>query len=364
MKKIVFFVTTLNSGGIENYLLRFLSFFDGQIEPVVICKGNLFGELEGDYRKIKNIQLIKMDIGYFNLNSYYKVYELLKNNNIDTICDFTGNFSGLILFAANLAGIKNRIAFYRNSAIKFKKSFFKLFYNALVRLMVLYNATKIFSNSETALIYFYPNKYKDDIRFKVINNGIDFLSFLSSESLKKTEFDIPEKSFIIGHSGRYDSQKNHITILKVAEKICEKYDNIYIILCGKNTDVYLSEIVLKNDILKGKVKILGYRNDINSILPIFDLFFFPSTIEGQPNSLIEAMIAGLPIIASNINPIKETTPKILHKELIDPFDVDGFCSRIEEYYLSKKKRDRSDFSDWAKERFDSNILFNQFYKEL
>jgi len=364
MKKIVFLVTTLNSGGIENYLLRFLSFFDGQLEPIVICKGNFFGELEEDYKKIKFIQLIKINIGYVNLYSYFKLYKLLKNKKIQTVCDFTGNFSGLTLFTANIAGITNRIAFYRNSEIKFRKIFLKLVYNRFVRFMVLYNATKILSNSETALIYFYPNKYKNDQRFKVINNGIDFLSFRSSESLKRTEFDIPENSFVIGHTGRYDSQKNHITILRVAEKICLKHNNIYILLCGKDTDIYLSEIVLKSNILKDKVKILGYRNDINCILPMLDLFFFPSTIEGQPNSLIEAMITGLPIVASNINPIKETTPQVLHKELIAPMNVNGFCARIEEYYFSKKKRESSNFSDWAKDRFDPKILFNSFYTEL
>lgn len=364
MKKKVFFVTSLNSGGIENYLLRFLTYYEGKIEPIVVCKGNQFGELEEDYKKIKNIQLIKMNIGYFNVNSYYRVYKLLKNKNIDAVSDFTGNFAGLILLIANFSGIKKRISFYRNSAIKFEKSVLKLIYNSFVRSMVLYNASSIFSNSETALIYFYPKIYMIDKRFKVINNGIDSLSFLSGESLKKDDFNLPEDSFVIGHSGRYDSQKNHATILKVAEKICRKYKDIFIILCGNDTDVYLSEIVSKSEILKKRVKLLGYRNDINNILPMFDLFFFPSTIEGQPNSLIEAMISGLPIVASNINPIKETTPEILHKELIPPFNVDDFCDRIEEYYLSKEKREQNNFSDWAKERFDPDILFSEFYKEL
>ena len=39
---------------------------------------------------------------------------------------------------------------------------------------------------------------------------------------------------------------------------------------------------------------LGYRDDVNKILPIFDVFFFPSITEGQPNSLIEAMISDVP----------------------------------------------------------------------
>jgi hypothetical protein len=76
------------------------------------------------------------------------------------------------------------------------------------------------------------------------------------------------------------------------------------------------------------------------------------------------MISGLPIIASNIGPIIETTPAILHNELITPIDVNGFCGRIEEYYLSRQKREENNFSSWAKKQFAPEVLFNQFYKEL
>lgn len=364
MKKVVFFVTSINSGGIENYLLRFLNYFEGQIDPIVICKGNTFGELEEDYKKIKRIQLIKMDIGYFNANSYYRVYKLLKDQNIDAVCDFTGNFAGLILFSAKLAGIKKRIAFYRGSSNHFKETFFRLMYNRLMLFLVKKNATKILSNSKTAIEYFFPNRNSNDKRFKVIYNGIDNLMFENIIPFSKVDFNIPANSFVIGHTGRYNVAKNHQVILKIAEYICHKYNNIYFVLCGKDTDVFLNPIILSNPILKDKVKILGYRNDVKSILPVFDLFFFPSITEGQPNSLIEAMLFGLPIVASNITTIIETTPNELHTELLNPLDTKGFCERIEEYYLDESKRIKNNFRQWTQNRFDGKKLFNQFYEEL
>ncbi|MNT34782.1 Glycosyltransferase Gtf1 [compost metagenome] len=135
-------------------------------------------------------------------------------------------------------------------------------------------------------------------------------------------------------------------------------------MCGKNTDVYLNKSVEENIFLKDKVKVLGYRDDVSSMLTIFDLYFFPSITEGQPNALIEAMVAGVPIIASNIKPIVETTPEILHNELVDPFDVQGFCERIEEYYLNDSKRENANFSDWAINKFSPKKLFTEFYSEL
>ncbi len=365
MRKVIFVVSSLNSGGIENYLLRFLNFFDGQIEPIVICKGNVFGELEEGYKKVRHIQLIKMKVGYFNLNSYYAIYTILKKSKAQSVCDFTGNFAGLVLLMANFAGIKNRISFYRGSTNHFKESKVKLLYNLIMLQLVKRNATKILSNSYAALDYFYSNRDNNDTSFKVIYNGIDARKFNSNlNKFKKEDFKIPSNGFVVGHTGRYNAAKNHDTIIKVAEKLCAIYPNIYFMLCGKDTEVFLTKYILNSSILKDKVKILGYRNDIPKILPIFDIYFFPSITEGQPNSLIEAMITGLPIVASNIEPIIETTPNLLHNELLDPMDVEGFCRRIEDYYLNPIKRENNNFSEWAKMQFKPEILFNQFYDEL
>lgn len=364
MKKTLFFVTTLNSGGIENYLLRFLKFFDGQIEPIVVCKGNSFGELEEEYKKIKNIRLIKMNVGYFDATSYAKIYKLIKEEDVDSVCDFTGNFAGLTLFAANLAGIEKRISFYRGSSNHFKETSFKLLYNRFMQFLVKKNATKILSNSKTAIQYFYPNIKSNDTRFQVIYNGIDNATFEDITPLTKADFGIPDNSFVIGHTGRYDVAKNHPTILKIAEKICSRHEDIYFVLCGKDTDTFLNSQVSSNPIIESKVKVLGYRNDVKRILPVFDIFLFPSITEGQPNSLIEAILFGLPVVASNINPIIETTPEEIHTQLINPLDVDGFCNKIEEFYSDKSKMEKNDYSEWAKIRFDGKKLFNQFYTEL
>jgi len=365
MKRIIFVVTSLNSGGIENYLLRFLTFFDGEIKPIVICKGNVYGELEHDFRKIKQIKLIKFDYGFYNPVSIYKMYNFFKYYKSYSVCDFTGNFAGLILLTSKLAHNNTRLAFYRGSTNHFDETRVKLLYNNIMRYLVKQNATKILSNSYSALDYFFSDRDKNNPRYKVIYNGIDAENYkVNNPKFIKEDFGIPLNAFVIGHTGRYNSAKNHDTILKVADILCNKYSDIYFMLCGRDTELFLSRTISNNSVLNDKVKTLGYRDDIQELLSVFDLFFFPSITEGQPNSVIEAMISGLPIVASNINPIKETTPICLHKELIAPLNVEGFCDRIEEYYLSEKKREKNNFSVWAIERFNPNILFNQFYNEL
>lgn len=363
MKKTIFVITTLDSGGIENYLLRFLKYFENKIEPIVICRGNHFGELENDYRKINNIELVKMDLTRFQIKPYQDFYSFVKSKNADSFVDFTGSYSGILMFLSNLAGLKKRILFYRGSSHDFEPSFLKRLFVDSLKLIARLNSTKILSNSMAAFDFYFPKRDLNDPKYKVIYNGID-VEEISFKRYDKSDFEIPKNGFVIGHTGRYNRAKNHETIIKVAEIICSKFENVYFILCGKNTDVYLNKIVDENIFLKDRVKVLGYRNDVSSMLTIFDLYFFPSITEGQPNALIEAMVAGLPIIASNIKPIVETTPEILHTELVRPYDVKGFSERIEEYYLNNSKRENANFSDWAINKFSPNKLFTEFYLEL
>jgi glycosyltransferase involved in cell wall biosynthesis len=363
MKKTVFVVTTLDSGGIENYLLRFLRFFENKIEPIVICRGNHFGELEAEYRKIDKIKLIKLDLTRYNVGSYSKFRTILRRSEADSFVDFTGSYAGILMLLANLAGLKKRVLFYRGSSHDFQPVFYKTLYVDFLKNLARLNATKILANSKAAFDFYFPKRDFNDPKYKVIYNGIDTKKLVFSR-YNKIDFGIPKDGFVIGHTGRFNRAKNHETIIKVAEKICSKFDNVYFVLCGKNTDIYLKKTIDENDILRKKVKLLGYRDDVSSVLTIFDLYFFPSITEGQPNALIEAMVAGLPIIASNIGPIIETTPEVIHNELVSPLDVDCFCNLIEEYYLDNSKRSNADFSEWAIKRFSPSELFTQFYTEL
>ena len=60
------------------------------------------------------------------------------------------------------------------------------------------------------------------------------------------------------------------------------------------------EMIVQQMGLDGQIHLLGYRSDVLRILPLFDLYYFPSLTEGQPNALIEAMATGLPFVASDI----------------------------------------------------------------
>lgn len=362
-KKIAFLVTSLNSGGIENYLLRYLN-YDRELIPYIICKSGLGGELETEYiKRVAPSDIIRCKTGYLNFVSWFRLFFLFRKNKIDVVCDFTGNFAGIPLFLSFFAGVKKRIAFYRGATNHFKETKLNLTYNFLMQRLVKIFATDILSNSKAALDFFYPQR-KDSKRYKVIYNGIgtDFISIDETKEKVRERLGIPTDAFVIGHTGRYDKAKNHETIIKVAIELCTRYSDIYFVLIGKNTDVYLNQQVAEAG-LSERIRLLGLRSDVAILLKAFDVFYFPSITEGQPNALLEAMISGLPIVASDILSIRECVPDKVRSMLIPPTNVNIAVKKLESYYLKHDLMKDAICKKWAIENYASDKWFGKF-KEI
>ena len=362
-KKVCFLIPSLNQGGCETYLLRFLRFSGHKIESVVICRSLTSGDLYKKYMEL-NIKIVFQKVSFFNVYYWWRLYRFFAKNNFETVCDFTGNFAGITLWMARIAGIKKRVVFYRQSTNHFFESRLNLLYNRFVNYLVLKNATKILSNSNAAIDFFFNKRDKNDNRFLVIYNGIESSQFDISinNCYSRSDFSIPEKAFIVGHVGRFDKSKNHQTIINVASKLCSEHPDIYFIICGKGTELLKPNILSLG--LDNKVKILGYVSDVHLIYKIFDIFYFPSITEGQPNALIEAMISSVPIVASDINPIQETVPSFLTCQLVPSMDIIAACDKILEIYKVKNSELIQKTKEWAQMIYDPHKLFIQFFQNL
>lgn len=361
--KSVFFVTNLNSGGIENYLLRFLKHYSSEISATVICKSGIIGEdLRTKYQE-QGVTIIALELKYFNFYQYIQLYKYLKTQNFDSICDFTGNFAALTLLVAKKVGILKRVVFYRGSTNHFKEDYIRLTYNKLLNKLIPLVATSILSNSKAALSFFFKEKWKSNPKFEVVYNGIDANTFLSDKEDLRDKLGIPKGSFVVGHVGRYNIAKNHNTIILVAIELCKQDKDIYFVICGDKVDTNLTEQVVREK-LGGQIKLLGYKKDVIKVLNTLDCFYFPSITEGQPNALLEALIIGLPFVASNIEPIKETIPVAFHSQLVNYADVAKSIEKIIDIKMSQSYRESLNLSQWAIEFYNPNRLFMQFYKNL
>jgi glycosyltransferase involved in cell wall biosynthesis len=63
--------------------------------------------------------------------------------------------------------------------------------------------------------------------------------------------------------------------------------------------------VESDPVLQSRIRLLGYRQDVPDLLQAADIFTLPSHREGMPRSIIEAMMTGLPVVATDIRGSRE-----------------------------------------------------------
>jgi glycosyltransferase involved in cell wall biosynthesis len=130
-----------------------------------------------------------------------------------------------------------------------------------------------------------------------IQNGVD-LSEVEEQRL--LPYSPPENEKRIGFVGQMISRKNIFDILDIFNTLCDKHNNLKLILLGdgdqrKELEAYANELPHKN-----KIDFLGFRDDRLELLQSFDLFVMTSSLEGIPRCLMEATAMGIPVAAYNI----------------------------------------------------------------
>ena len=311
------------------------------------------------------VNIVFKRLGYYNPILFIQLFRFLYKNKFEVICSFSGNLAGPSLFLSNIAKIPIRIAFYRRSSNGFKSNKIRLLYDYLCNRLVYYNASNILSNSKYAFNVFFPFEYQKDSRFYVIKNGVDSNIFRSykDNTIERQRLGIPLDVFVIGHVGRFDLSKNHTTIFQVANVILQRYDDVFFVFCGKDTDEEDFKKFVSKMVCSDRIFLLGVQKDVPGVLRVMDLFYFPSVTEGQPNALIEAMLTGLPVVTSNIEPIKEIIPEYAHNTLIDPLNVIQAVKVISMLKEDFHKRSKYIHEEWAKNQFDLRNNFDLF-KEI
>ena len=365
MKKILFILPTLSAGGAENYALRFIKHnlddFEFQVFTNNLEKGDLYEEFEA-----LGIPILRRSMGYLSLRDFWSFYRFLKIEDYDTVCNFNGNFSGISLTLARHARVQNRIAFYRRSTNAFGRNKFKLLYNDFINYLVKKNASLILSNSETAFKNFHKGLYQNNPKYKIIKNGVNASDFniTSSKHEARKELSFDNDIFLIGHIGRYDPAKNHETIFKVIKILKEKHTNFNFVFCGKDTDSSLFMNQIKKYDIQDVVVALGLRTDLPLVYRALDVFYFPSITEGQPNALIEAMISGLPVITSNIEPILDALPYHGKNLALPPTDVLKAVEILDSLYCDELDKQEYTHQEWAINNFDVTTNFDDFKRLL
>jgi len=177
------------------------------------------------------------------------------------------------------------------------KETFKKLIKLQLKKKVKKDATHLFSCGDKAGKWLFGNTTS----FTTMNNAIDTAKFQYNSAVAKKykeDFGVTD-SLVIGHVGRFASQKNHAFLLQIFEAVHKEKTNCDLVLIGDGPLRKVMEKEAKNLNIDNNVHFLGVRADVPELFQMFDVFVFPSFYEGLPVTLIEAQAAGIKVLASD-----------------------------------------------------------------
>lgn len=123
---------------------------------------------------------------------------------------------------------------------------------------------------------------------------------------------------VIGTVGTLRQVKGHRVLLEAAPRILAALPQTHFVLAGTGPERKRLEALARELEVADRVRFLGQRADIPAVLAAFDVFVLPSLGEGMPNAVLEAMVAGLPVVASRVGGIPEVVEDGKSGLLVEP----------------------------------------------
>ena len=237
---------------------------------------------------------------YQKLFQYIKVLQkVYKDGNYRIVHSNLNTLSVFPLYAAKKAGVPVRMAHSHSSSSK--KEFKRHIAKSILKHFSKIYVTHYLCCSEIAGRYQFGNTTFNKGKVKLVKNAIDLERFSYSpetRAKKRAELGISEKTFVVGHVGRFVSVKNHTFLLDVFNEIHKNNPDSLLLLAGTGPLLDETKEKAKSLGLNDCIKFLGQRSDVNELYQAFDTVVLPSLYEGLVVVLVEAQCAGLPCFCS------------------------------------------------------------------
>lgn len=257
--------------------------------------------------------------------------------------------SGIIALAAKKSGIKHIIV-HSHANLTFRGSLFSAFKNnlelAIQKKLIMKYASYYWGCSKEANLSLFSKSKLTPENSEIINNAIDIDKYIGVNRQEvldlKTEFNLTDKTIILGNIGRIVKQKNVLFIIEVLNKLNRaNFDFVFVFAGRAVSPEYLQEIMCKIEEykLQNRVKYLGLREDIPALMSCFDVFLGPSIKEGFGMVAIEAQAAGTPCILYKDFP-STVDMNLGLVQFLDDFNIENWLNAIKEVDLRINDKDK------------------------
>lgn len=195
------------------------------------------------------------------------------------------------------------------------------FYRSLIDSISFYFSDRIICVSESQKQYIAINKKISPDKINVIYNGVDINKFKAGckTDITKKDLSVPERAVVIGTIASLRKEKAIDVLIEAIPKVIEEYPRALFLIIGEGVERLSLDASAKRLGLNGNLRFLGEREDVDKIIPFFDILCLSSRTENFPLAILEGMACGKPVVATRVGGV----PEIVKDR------VSGFLAKID-----------------------------------
>ena len=238
----------------------------------------------------------------------FSLWKLIRREKIDVIETFTHDSNMLALPIAWLARVPVRIATHHGVIEGFPR-----WRERLHAWMVNHNMAQMLVAVSERTYQIALLEGVNAERISVIQNGIQPMPFEGEHRLEvRKDAGIGADDPFLLSVGRLVHVKAHEVLVSTMPAVLKEFPNAKVGICGDGVLRGDLEAQVKSLGLEGVVKLFGEQNNVAKFLSSADVFILPSRSEGLPIALLEAMSAGLPVVATKLEGLGEVVLDGVH----------------------------------------------------
>jgi glycosyltransferase involved in cell wall biosynthesis len=305
--RVLYVINNLTSGGAEKLLLDLI--------PLINEKENLAADIlllfddNNVYYEPLQKKGVKVDIVKFNkkydLRNIFEIRRHIIMGNYDIVHAHTFPTQLWVALARMFFGDKN-IRFITTEHNTYNRRRGKFYFRLIEKFMYSRYDTIVSISEKTkdSLIdWIDPNK-KSIYKHLVMENGIDLETIKNALPYKKCDLidGMTADTKLICMVGRFTEQKDQPALIRAVSKLPE---DVHLVLAGEGPLMNDNKALAEKSGISERVHFLGFRNDVPGILKTVDIVVLSSHWEGFGLAAVEGMAAGKPLIASDVDGLRE-----------------------------------------------------------
>jgi len=328
----------LQVGGAQEIFLTQLKYIDRTKFHIIVCCLNGRGSLVSEVEKLGNRVICLNRLNRRNdIQAIFELLKLIRQNNIDIVHTYLYSRTS---FYGHIAALMARtpVIIAAEMGSPSKKSLKKRISDRLLarftdQIIALSEATRSSAAKELGVGL---NK------ITVIYPGVDIGKFTIRETKREVRnaLNLPHDVPIIGIVARLDPVKGHEYLLDAMLRVWNFIASAKLMIVGAGPLEESLRSRVERLGLSKQVMFMGMRRDIPQLLKAMDIFVLPSLQEGFGMALLEAMVMGLPVIATNVGGIPEVVDDGKTGILVPPRDPDALSEMILVLLKDEKQRHR------------------------